>query len=103
MSTMIFELAKLQVKHCWLDLATKDEYKWPHNECSLEQRQGWKHNLSKEGNLESVLFCLSASYSPLKKHSGHFYEIYPQPELPLVNTHYHMCQWLLFLQIGVYC
>ncbi|KAF8514172.1 hypothetical protein JB92DRAFT_2585955, partial [Gautieria morchelliformis] len=40
--------------------------------------------------------CLS------KKHSGHCYEIHPQPELPSVNMHYHMCQWLLFLQNGVY-
>ncbi|KAF8531285.1 hypothetical protein JB92DRAFT_3105445 [Gautieria morchelliformis] len=50
--TRIFKLAKLRVKHYWLDLVMNDEYKSPHDECLLEQRKVWQHNLSKKGNLE---------------------------------------------------
>jgi hypothetical protein len=102
MSTRIFELAKLQVKHYRLDLATKDEYKWPHDECSLDQRKGWQHNLSKEGNLESVLFFLGVGYSPLKSIQVIVMKSIRNlscPRLTCTTTH----QGLLFLQIGVYC
>ncbi|KAF8519784.1 hypothetical protein BU17DRAFT_47457 [Hysterangium stoloniferum] len=68
-----------------LNLRTQDEYQWKYDECHLEQRKGWQHHISKEGDLES-----------------HKYEIHPQQDMPSVDMHFHMNTWITFLEAFVY-
>ncbi|KAF8522173.1 hypothetical protein BU17DRAFT_44745, partial [Hysterangium stoloniferum] len=60
-------------------------YQWKYDECHLEQRKGWQHHISKEGDLES-----------------HRYEIHPQPDMPSVDMHFHINSWIIFLETFVY-
>jgi hypothetical protein len=54
-----FELVKLQRKHYILDIKTIDRngVSWLHDLCTLENRKGWQHQLSKEANLQRKLLC----------------------------------------------
>ncbi|KAF8510373.1 hypothetical protein BU17DRAFT_55462 [Hysterangium stoloniferum] len=83
--TRNFELAKLRAKHYKQHMRTQDEYQWEYDECHLEQRKGWQHQMSREGDLES-----------------HKYEIHLQPEMPSVDMHFHMNIWMNFLKAFVY-
>ncbi|KAF8516847.1 hypothetical protein BU17DRAFT_67293 [Hysterangium stoloniferum] len=79
--------APIDASFCFqrLDTLDKDEYQWEYDECHLEQRKGWQHQMSREGDLES-----------------HKYEIHPQPEMPSVDMHFHMNIWMNFLKAFVY-
>ncbi|KAF8530352.1 hypothetical protein BU17DRAFT_79070 [Hysterangium stoloniferum] len=83
--TRNFELAKLRAKHYKQHMRTQDEYQWEYDECHLEQRKGWQHQMSREGDLES-----------------HKCEIHPQTEMPSVDMHFHMNIWMNFLKAFVY-
>ncbi|KIJ48032.1 hypothetical protein M422DRAFT_248190 [Sphaerobolus stellatus SS14] len=85
MDTVNFELAKLQRKHYKVGLETNDPYKLQYDECMLEHRKGWQHQLRHEGNLES-----------------HRYQIYPQPNIPSIDMYTHMHNWLSYLDRHVY-
>ncbi|KAF8523100.1 hypothetical protein BU17DRAFT_63997 [Hysterangium stoloniferum] len=80
-----FELVKLQAKHYKQHIQMQDKYQWEYNECHLEQRKGWQHQMSREGDLES-----------------HKYEIHLQPEMPSVDMHFHMNIWMNFLKAFIY-